>query len=148
MDEATAVGLEKTSPPSPGQIISYLLAACGQDEIPRDQRDLHTIVHDIQRSSDEFAELLAPFIFSQKVDIYPFSRVLADCLTAALVGLLRIYPFNGQMYWVDPTVRADVLAKAPGEFGAFLPRYQALAVALGEACQAALPEEDEATDDR
>ena len=148
MDEATAVGLEKTSPPSPGQIISYLIAASGRDEIPRDQKDLQEIFHDLQQSSEESAELLAPFVFSETVDIFPFSRRLADCLTAALVGLIRIYSFDDQVYWVDPTVRADVLAKAPGEFGAFLPRYQALAVALGEACQAALPEEDEATDDR
>ncbi|MBI4175261.1 hypothetical protein HY523_01440 [Candidatus Berkelbacteria bacterium] len=120
--------------PTPAAIIFYLIAACDRDTVPRDMHWWQTTIRQLQDEMD-FAALLDAFVFSAKVDIYPFSRKLSTCLTAGLFGFIATDTFDQRIYRINPQVRADILAKAPGRFGVLLPHYQAVSQAFAESCR-------------
>ena len=69
---------------TPQDIIAAIFAYSDLKTFTNDQRRIQTFVH--ENKIGEFAELLKPFVFSEGVDVYPYSRLLESVLTGLRLG--------------------------------------------------------------
>lgn len=121
--------------PFPGEIIYYILASSEAAFIPRDEKILQRIVRELQAEA-RFSEILAPFIFSKKVDPYPYSRLLHESLHNLYHGnLIAPDPFDKDQLTINPHGQQIYLRRLESKLGEYLPTAKLLAQALAEKLQ-------------
>ncbi len=69
---------------TPQDVIGAIFAYSGLETFPSDRKQLHRFI--LQEKTGEGAELLEPFVFSEGVDLYPFSRLLESVLMQLQLG--------------------------------------------------------------
>lgn len=69
---------------TPQDVIGAIFAYSGLETFPSDREQLHQFIR--QEKTGEGAELLEPFVFSEGVDLYPFSRLLESVLMQLQLG--------------------------------------------------------------
>ena len=70
--------------PTPQDVIGAILAYSELPTFPSDRERLHKFIRD--KKGAEGAELLEPFVFSEGVDLFPFSRLLESVLMGLQLG--------------------------------------------------------------
>ncbi len=70
--------------PTPQDVIGAVFAYSNVDTFPSNRKWLHRFVQ--EKKKGEGAELLEPFVFSDGVDLYPFSRLLESVLMQLQLG--------------------------------------------------------------
>ena len=70
--------------PTPQDVIGAIFAYSGLETFPSDRKELHRFIREKKRG--EGAELLDSFVFSEGVDLYPFSRLFESVLMQLQLG--------------------------------------------------------------
>jgi len=70
--------------PTPQDVIGAIFAYSGLDTFLSDRKQLHRFIREEKKGKG--AELLEPFVFSEGVDLYPFSRLLESVLMQLQLG--------------------------------------------------------------
>jgi len=70
--------------PTPQDVIGAIFAYSGLETFPSDRKELHQFIR-LEKAGDG-VELLEPFVFSEGVDLYPFSRLLESVLMQLQLG--------------------------------------------------------------
>lgn len=81
----TAVNLDTLlKQPTPQDVIGAIIAYSGLETFPSDRKLLHDFIR--SKKEGDGAELLEPFVFSEGVDLFPFSRLLESVLMQLQLG--------------------------------------------------------------
>ena len=100
---------------TPQDVIAVILASSNLDIFPSERKLLHEFIR--QEKKGKGAELLQPFVFSEGVDLYPFSRLLESVLMQLqLGGWLSAKNPEYDRFGVTDEIRADILEKARERF--------------------------------
>ncbi len=70
--------------PAPQDIIAAVFTYSGLKSFTNDRHKIQTFIRENQEG--EAAELLKPFVFSEGIDIYPYSRLLESVLAGLSLG--------------------------------------------------------------
>jgi len=70
--------------PTPQDIVATILAYSDLDTFPSDRKELHRFMKNEREG--EGKQLLSAFVFSQGVDLFPFSRLLESVLMQLQLG--------------------------------------------------------------
>ena len=101
--------------PTPQDVIGAIFAYSGRDTFPSDRKRLHKFIQ--EKKSGEGAELLEPFVFSEGVDLYPFSRLLESVLMQLqLGGWLSAKNPEYERFGMTLKIRKDIKEKVKGRF--------------------------------
>jgi len=101
--------------PTPQDVVGAIFAYSGLETFPSDREKLHRFMRETKQG--EGAELLEPFVFSEGVDIYPFSRLLESVLMQLqLGGWLSAKNPEYNRFGLTKPVRDDIKQKVSGRF--------------------------------
>ena len=101
--------------PTPQDVIGAIFAYSGLDAFPSDREKLHKFIR-LEKAGDG-AELLEPFVFSEGVDLYPFSRLLESVLMQLqLGGWLSAKNPEYDRFGLTEDIRKDIKEKARERF--------------------------------
>jgi len=100
---------------TPQDVIAVILASSNLAIFPSERKQLHEFIR--QEKKGKGAELLQPFVFSEGVDLYPFSRLLESVLMQLqLGGWLSAKNPEYDRFGMTDEIRADILEKARERF--------------------------------
>jgi len=101
--------------PTPQDVIGAIFAYSGLETFPSERKQLHKFIREEKRG--EGAELLEPFVFSEGVDLYPFSRPLESVLMQLqLGGWLSAKNPEYDRFGVTKRIREDIKKKVGKRF--------------------------------
>lgn len=100
---------------TPQDVIGAIFAYSGLDTFPSDRKLLHRFIQGEKKG--EGAELLEPFVFSEGVDLYPFSRLLESVLMQLqLGGWLSAKNPEYEKFGMTEKIREDIKKKVRERF--------------------------------
>lgn len=100
---------------TPQDVIGAIFAYSNLDTFPSERKQLHKFIQEEKRG--EGAELLEPFLFSEGVDLYPFSRPLESVLMQLqLGGWLSAKNPEYDRFGMTEEIRDDIREKVSGRF--------------------------------
>lgn len=101
--------------PTPQDVIGAIFAYSGLDTFQSDRKQLHRFIREEKKGKG--AELLEPFIFSEGVDLYPFSRPLESVLMQLqLGGWLSAKNPEYDRFGMTEEIRDDIRKKVSERF--------------------------------
>lgn len=72
--------------PTPQDIIAAIFAYSGLKRFTNDRRQIQGFIFSMKFNIKEASNLLEPFVFSDGVDVYPYSRLLESVLAGLFLG--------------------------------------------------------------
>ena len=101
--------------PTPQDVIGAIFAYSELGAFPSDRKKLHGFMR-LKKAGDG-AELLEPFVFSEGVDLYPFSRLLESVLMQLQLGgwLSALNPAYDH-FGLTRKIRGDIKKKVSERF--------------------------------
>jgi hypothetical protein len=101
--------------PTPQDVIGAIFAYSELEAFPSDRKKLHGFMR--LKKDGEGADLLAPFVFSDGVDLYPFSRLLESVLMQLqLGGWLSAKNPEYNRFGLTSDIREDIKEKVSRRF--------------------------------
>jgi len=100
---------------TPQDVVGAIFAYSDLDTFPSERKQLHKFIQEKKRG--EGAELLEPFVFSEGVDLYPFSRPLESVLMQLqLGGWLSAKNPEYDRFGMTEQIRDDIRKKVSERF--------------------------------
>lgn len=101
--------------PTPQDVIGAIFAYSELETFPSDRKALHQFIR-LEKAGDG-VELLEPFVFSEGVDLYPFSRLFESVLMQLqLGGWLSAKNPEYERFGLTKDIRKDIKEKVRGRF--------------------------------
>lgn len=101
--------------PTPQDVIAAIFAYSELDTFPSNREQLHKFIR--EKKGGEGAELVEPFVFSEGVDLFPFSRLLESVLMQLqLGGWLSAKNPEYDRFGMTDEIRNDIKKKVDERF--------------------------------
>jgi len=101
--------------PTPQDVIGAIFAFSELVTFPSDRKLLHKFMR--EKKGGRTAKLLEPFVFSEGVDLYPFSRLLESVLMQLqLGGWLSAKNPEYERFGITDAIRDDIKKKVENRF--------------------------------
>ena len=99
---------------TPQDVIGAIFAYSGLETFPSDRQKLHKFIRD---KKVEGKELLEPFVFSEGVDLFPFSRLLESVfMQLQLAGCLSAKNPEYERFGLTDAIRERIKEKTEQRF--------------------------------
>lgn len=101
--------------PTPQDVIAAIFTYSGLKTFTNDRQKIQAFIR--ENKEGEFTELLKPFVFSEGVDIYPYSRLLESVLAGLVLGgvIFTLSPKNDSFNMEDE-MRQKAIAQTEERF--------------------------------
>lgn len=101
--------------PTPQDVIVAIFAYSRLDTFTNDMKKIQTFIR--ENKTGKAAQLLEPFVFSEGVDIYPYSRLLASVLTGLRLGkIIFTWSPKDDSYNIEDETREKVIRQTKERF--------------------------------